>query len=333
MLVGQGLNVSLQTVSGAVVNWLSDDPSIATVSGDMTSDGLTHTANVSGVAVGSTTIRAYANGVAANTVTVTVTAAVTGTEYFRDDQFTGNFAPDVGGYGWGTLSGGTSGPPPTVVADPGSPTGFAVRFQFDAGASGTRSEARMHFGANLTEVYLGWNIKFPLNYFHRNGPSSDNNKMLRIWGNAYAASEGDGDMGLRTGFSANPLIAAGGGSFFDFRTQTVGRTTGDGPLYPVWSPTGFTGVNLSTDLGIYRRFIYRVKAATGPGMNDGIVQFWINGVLLWNKTNVDLWDYSPVKHNYFDQMYLLGHANSGFNVTTDILVQDVAIGSTYNDVA
>jgi hypothetical protein len=93
------------------------------------------------------------------------------------------------------------------------------------------------------------------------------------------------------------------------------------------------GTNLATDLGVYRRFVFHVKLATGPGAKDGVIELWVDGVAIWSKSDADLWDYSPDDHNYLDEMYLMGAANSGFNVVTDILVQGVKIGATYSDVA
>ena len=335
VLIGQALNLSVQTIPGAVVTWVSSDPAVATVSGDMTSDGLVHTTNLAGLTVGSTTVTAYANGVPATAVNVNVTAAPAGTLYWDDDQTGGVFAGASGGYGWGTLSGGFFNPAPSVVADADSPTGFAVRFRFNPTVitSGSRTEARLNFGANLTEVYLGWSIKFPLNYYHRDHQGSDNNKMLRVWGNAYSTSEGDGDPGLHLGFSALPSPSTGGGSFFNFSKETQGISAGDGRIYTAWNPTGIMGVRLASDLGFYRRFVFHCKRSTAANANNGVVELWIDGVQVWSKSDADLWDYSPTAHNYFNHMYLLGAANSGFNVVTDIMVQNVAIGATYSDVA
>jgi hypothetical protein len=332
LLIGQALNVSVQTVPSDTVTWSSGDTTVATVSDNLTSDGLTHEATITGAAVGGTTVYAYVNGVQSNPVTVTVTSAPAGTLYWDDDQAGGVFGPDVGGYGWGTLSGGAYNPAPSVVADADSPTGYAVRFRFNPTTGGSRTEGRIDFGAQLTEVYIGWNIKFPTNYFHRNGPSSDNNKMIRAWGGAYSAYELDGDTGPGWGFSAYPSPSTGGGSFMNFSGENWGANEGNGHKFIFWSPTGVGGVNLATDLGFYRRWVVHLKAASGPGMNDGVIEWWSDGVIKWSKTG-DYWDYSPVTHNYIDQMYLLGAANSGFNVVTDIMIQNVKIGATYADVA
>lgn len=335
LLQGQALNLSLQTLPGVTVTWASDDPAVATVGPDITSDGLIHYTTVTGLSVGSTDVRAFANGVPASVVTATITAAPSGTLYWDDDQAGGVFGAASGGYGWSDFAGGFFNPAPSVVADADSPTGYAIRFRFNPTSigSGSRSEARIVYGANLTEVYIGWSIKFPLNYFHRDNTGSDNNKMLRVWGNAYSVNEGDGDVGLKTGFSAYPNPRTGGGSFFNFNHETFSRNSGDGVLFPEWNPTGVMGIRLDSDLGHYIRFVFHAKVASGPGANDGVIELWKDGVAIWSKSDANYWDYSPVAHNYHDQMYLLGAANSGFNVVTDILVQGVKIGATYSDVA
>lgn len=329
LLIGQALNVSVQGVPNAVATWVSADPAVATVSpGTNEGDGQYH-ANVSAVATGSTTVTPYINGVPSTPVPIVVSAAPAGAAYWTDTQAGGVFAASSGGYGWWTLSGGAYNPPPSVVADAGSPTGYAVRFRFNPTTANSLTEARLLFGAHLTEVYIGWSEKLPLNYYHRSIPTPNNNKMLRAWGNAYSENEGNGDRGLHLGFSTRPR--PDGGSNFDFHNESKGITAGDGSLY--LPGASVPGISLATDLNRYIRFVWHSKRATAPNAKDGIIEFWKDGVLIYARYNLDMWDYSPVPYNYVDKMYLLGAANSGFSVVTDILIQRVTIGPTYASVA
>ncbi len=62
----------------------------------------------------------------------------------------------------------------------------------------------------------------------------------------------------------------------------------------------------SSTRGRWMQFRYHVKRATGSNALDGVIEMWVDGVLVAGASNLDLYDSSQ---NYFNQGYLLGWAN------------------------
>ena len=79
--------------------------------------------------------------------------------------------------------------------------------------------------------------------------------------------------------------------------------------------------------GRWMHFQFHARLGTGPEALDGLMEIWVDGVkttAVDRKTGqpgLDLFNSKGM--NYFNQGYLLGWANSGFDEDTYIFIDDV----------
>ena len=193
-----------------------------------------------------------------------------------------------------------------------SPNGTsALEFTFPTGTSDgdAWAEQRFSLGGNYPELWMSYDLYIPQNYVHRNG-GGNNKAFSYFW---------SGDYGALTG----PLLATNfwpdgnGGSRLSqwMRTPTFGgrHLWADDP---VWIDSH--GI-ISSDLGQWMHVVVHAKYATEAN-NDGVYEIWKNGAKLIGITNGD-W-YVPNAQG-FDQGYLLGWANSGFDVETKLYIDNI----------
>src|SRR5574343_840724 len=153
-----------------------------------------------GLAAGSYSFRALADGtVASNVVTGTVSAA--GAALFSDDFSSGDFSHAENGIAWLAATANTA-----VV-------GNKLQFTYPARAMGQDgwSEQRLYYikkaGNPLSEIWVKYDIEIPANYYHRDDTVDHNNvnKFLTF----YARNYGDGfeaRFDLQAGSSGQSLI-------------------------------------------------------------------------------------------------------------------------------
>lgn len=311
------LEATLKDADGAVlegrtIEWTSSNPAVATVSA---------TGLVKAVASGTAVIRASSEGKSAE-ATITVNNPITTpppssgnvAPVFRDDFETGKRASPQGGYQWKGTPGNI-----TVSSEIARSGRYSLKFVYTGkeNCKDATAEQRFAFGERLTEVWLEWYIYFPdgtegvgPKYHHRSQsgcPSSaTNNKFIRIWGNDYNAPN---KVGAET-------WATGGG---DSRLDGMAVLNGSGPIRYIGRYGSF--INDGTR-GRWVQIRAHFKLAD-IGKSNGIVRFWVDGKLVIDERSVAV--YSTNGLHYWDQGYLLGWANSGFNENTPVFVDDFVI--------
>ena len=232
---------------------------------------------------------------------------------------------------------------------------------FEGGADGT--DSRRQIEANIATAYSGYSdIKFsfdmyiPSNYYHRHqkdiGFDTDNNKFFVIWGggrNAYNVSaertgpfldfefniSGDGESKAKV-----YIGASADGTSFGFRTVPL-------PFALLISAADRIGAGTAANpQGGWVNYSFRIKyesrasfiANGGTSVvphttGDGIIQLWKTpahtGVIetVWDERDLPLYATTRVEpyvdDDGFDQIIILGAANSGFDEDTNIYIDNV----------
>ncbi len=242
-----------------------------------------------------------------------VNPPVVDTTYF-DDSFRHDGVckkgPTLAGFGWGTPNtGSTNGVRDSirVVDDARGDAGCALALIFQADTLGGDgwAEQRFTIGGKPTAVFVGFVLASPANYRHRTDNPS-NNKLLRLWDLDYNSSQ------IHVGMSTMP------------------RSDGRSQLIAEYNPPSGTGMgNYGTGpytVAMYPSAVdtigYYTKASSAVGATDGVIRIWWNRTLIYNKTNLALTKNPPLagSYNAFGNGYLLGWANSGFAVRTEMRV-------------
>jgi hypothetical protein len=308
------------------LSWNSTDASIASVS----TSGV-----VTALKVGTVMISASALGKSANAA-LNVGAAIA-LPVFQDNFDSGSRAAAQGGYRWTDFSSTVS-----VSSTKGFSGSHSLEFVFgpDAltAADDSDAEQRFQFGAYLPEVWIEYMLYVPSNYFHRavlGVGDTFNNKFITFWRDDYASAT---DFRIRVELypvgvggvfpTSSPLVPSVGssslrpvsttstsaGGSFDIGGAQVSPPTPDRNFI---SPTGPVKVGDWTQIRVH------VKAASALKTNDGMLEIWANGNIVYRKNNGDL--IGPSGNRELHNGYLLGWANSGFTEKTVINVDDFKI--------
>jgi hypothetical protein len=111
-------------------------------------------------------------------------------------------------------------------------------------------------------------------------------------------------------------------------------TTGDGYLTPDRrDQSGLTqhywDIKIPWETDAYRGRWVKIevhsKAASGPGIADGVLQYYRDDTAVVDIRNVD--SYQPLGQNVWKEGYLLGWANSGFSQTTYAFISNVTFST------
>jgi uncharacterized protein YjdB len=313
-------------LSGRAIAWSSSKPTVASVS----PSGL-----VTSVSVGSANIIGTSETRSGSaSIAVTPTRALPA---FQDSFESGARAAVQGGYKWTEYNSAVS-----VSSAKAFSGTHSLEFVYgpDAltAADDSDAEQRFHFGAYLTEVWVEYMLYVPSNYFHRavlGVGDTFNNKFISFWRDDYVSAT---DFRIRIEDYPN-----GGGGVFPSSRPLV-RSVGSSSIRPV--STTSTSAGGSFDIGGAqvappapdRNFIspsgpikvgdwtqirVHVKAASGLKTNDGVLELWANGSIVFRKNNGDL--IGPSGNRELHNGYLFGWANSGFTQKTVMNIDDFKI--------
>jgi hypothetical protein len=198
---------------------------------------------------------------------------------------------------------------------------YAMRFRYPAGQE--LAEQRWNFPESfaLSEIWLRWDLKVPINFLHEDVPGSDNNKLWRMW---MDAGEADGS---KVGMSFRPDLLVSGGSDF-FCKISPGRGA------PVGGDLGSTSfISVPGDRGRWMQILVRVKAETAEDASDGIMQVWRR----WEDEGSFTLTHDlsgqpiriPIASPYgFCRGYLMGAANAEYSSDTEWLLDNFTIWSS-----
>ena len=215
---------------------------------------------------------------------------------------------------------------------------YSLRARYEAKPIGQYANAEQHFdlgsNAGFPDLWIQFYIYYPdgtegigPKYVRRTNTGCGlgcNDKIIRIWGAPDRTNNGPP---ATVGGGASTWPTSSGGSVFgaEYYTKLCDGTitSGQGRHHI----PQFNFVNANT-LGNWIKVKYRKKVAS-PANNDGIIQIWMNDVLMTDERNVPGYPGDGCI-NAFTAGYLFGWSNTGFNKETYIYMDDVTF-STSND--
>ena len=319
-----------QKLTDKVVTWASDTPLVATAGADSGTEA--HQSTIAAVDVGTADITATCETVDSNICAVTVTEAEdppgsgTGDVYAAFKFDTGDKSETMNG--WSFVGGNPTVQPIPAALPGGLATTYALRHRHTTGNG--NQEQRFIMGQNLTGLFIGRYFWIPDNYFHRDGPSSDNNKWTRLWSGNMA----DGKMGysqyhVKGGFSTDPTSPVTGDS--RMRCEYGFSNSGCGQDGVGQRGTGFTPVVFEAGAGRWYKIVEEIRLSSAPGMSDGVLRMWVDDVLVADHDDLDFYSRCPSGSHYFNRGYIEGASNSGWNSTTDLYTARLRFAPTYAD--
>lgn len=245
---------------------------------------------------------------------------------FEDDFETGDLSHIDGesGANWLASNFG-SGDSVSVSSENKHNGNHSLKFLFGGNANladDAWAEQRFDLGGSVNDLYARYYIYFPENYSHRS-VSPSNNKLIRVWSED-ANYSGD-DIKMGASFNSNNVsllypeanAVYEGGMVLDYSgaQENISSVNGLG----TWTLT-------NDDLG--RWICFEWHFSSDSGLNDGIFEFWVDGVKQFGSENMSFRN-APPSPNYFKTGYLMGWANSGFNEDTFIFIDDVVFSDQY----
>ncbi|MGO1500829.1 MAG: hypothetical protein ACTHWH_06050 [Marinobacter sp.] len=179
----------------------------------------------------------------------------------------------------------------------------------------------------MNGMWIAWDLKVPHNFYHvsKEKSSGENQKLLRMWTDKYSGSAGASKVGL----SYRPQDEDGSSYYF---TKLFGPNTngGDGKRVEF--------IKVPRDLGRTMRIVVKVKFDSELDAEDGSFEVWRK----WHDEDHYTKDFThdPVgisksqseNISGFAAGYLLGYANSPYEVQTDFLIDNFSIASLSNQI-
>lgn len=237
--------------------------------------------------------------------------AAFGSELFFDGFESGSLDHMQSGIRWGASNNGASDD--VSVADEKAYSGrYSLKFFFAGSPSMSDdawAEQRIDLGSQFTELWIKYNIFFPENYYHRN-VSPNNNKFIAVYRVPYTSP------GFQVNFSTS---ADGNGN----SSLNIHYYKNGSEQRPIACANNFIS---DRERGKWVELIMHIRVPSRSDSHDGIMQMWKNGELIVDVQNLDC--YGGDGKNYFDEIYLLGWSNSGFNQDTCIYIDDLVLSDT-----
>jgi len=349
-MLNPGESLEIRATATGQVTWQSSDPSVAAVSSQGVVAALRegeaeitaasgHVTGRAKVKVGGTLSDPGTPTQPTPTPTPTPTPAPTptGTAAFQDGFEAGAPSAAQGGYGW-TGYRSASGEGVSVSRDVARSGGYSMKFTYAGSADlcdDGWAEQRFTLGENLAEVWLEYYIYLPsgadgkgAKFVNRrpvcaqendpNGTGS-NNKFFALWATNYDVRAAPGGVKV----------------LFEYQRTSVGAD-GDSQLYGMWCNDVKLCSNWGWEKGRWdpaftdamrgRWVQVRIhgKVADSKAASNGMLQLWVDGALRIDMQNLDL---APEAggERWFRNGYLMGWANSGFDQTTSMYVDDFQI--------
>lgn len=184
----------------------------------------------------------------------------------------------------------------------------ALRFRYPAGQ--TMSEQRFTLGQHYPDIWFAYWIRVPINFYH----GAQNNKFLSIWPGTY-------DRAGTVTWQTRPNSSGGASIVY----QDGGVTGGETDFTPF--------ISTPADRGRWMHVVARVKAASGPNTEDGVIQFfrrWENEstyTKIHEKLNADTWDDTSAEQG-ISQGYIMGWANDPYDSDTEWIIDEFSIHTT-----
>lgn len=249
--------------------------------------------------------------------------------FFKDGFETGGFSHSENGVSW------NSPEKVTVVSDRASEGSRAAKFHFIGSsdlAADAWAELRFALPSNRSEIWIKYDMYIPSNYYHREASGASNNKgLIMLWGGDYGSMTTQSAISFWPSFSS----ARPGQSMMCADVKTNGGESthycqqSNLPDKGVTAATETIAINPNTDGGKWHTFIIHYKLSD-VNTSNGVLQLWKDGTKIWDTNNVSN-HAASTGNNYFNNGYILGWSNSGFNVDTDIYLDNVFFADTAAD--
>ena len=225
---------------------------------------------------------------------------------FADDFESGDNSHAENGVQWHGL--GSDVDVSTERAHSGS---HALAFHYPSVPGGEDSSAELRFDLpDLEEMWMEYYVWVPSNFYHRDKEGPENNKFLRIWGGDYGNSD------PKFGASYRPM--SGGDEAYGYVQWGDHDTT----ILGAQDPDSHWDLFTAATKGSWIRVRWHAKLATSEQAEDGEIQLWQDGELEVDFQNLDFYGDQT---EFFDQGYLFGWSNSGFDEETTFYVDDFTI--------
>jgi hypothetical protein len=187
------------------------------------------------------------------------------------------------------------------------------------------------------ELWIRYDMLVPANYYHRlnpetGGPAPFNNKGF------FFLTKNPGT-GPSSGASIHNRVEWWplGGADAGLSTMSLGNWSGHimnpsyvHPSFRVQSSSSARPYTfLASDRGKWVDFAFRVRAASAGNANDGLFEFYRDGLLVAAWYNLNNWpqDDDPSKAGY-DRGYVMGYHNSAYELTTQYFITNFRIGTS-----
>lgn len=214
---------------------------------------------------------------------------------------------------------------------------YSLQFVYNASnpGSGANAEQRFKLGGAYTEMWVKYDLFIPLNYYHRKHDTTDNNKaFVWLWAKDYekGTSSNPGREGPKLG--GHFWAQSDGTSKFDAYASALVNSE-----YTLQKHSNGTGNGDSAitknDRGHWMTVVIHMKYATKAN-NDGVMEVWKTD---WQGNTTKLTDiqngawystqsFSTLEARGFDEGYLLGASNSGFDEKTVFYIDNIEFSTT-----
>lgn len=222
----------------------------------------------------------------------------------------------------------------SVVSGQAKSGSYAAKFHFTGStdlAADAWSELRFSLGALRKEIWIKYDLYVPANYYHRVPTGSGNNKgYIMLWSGDYTNNPSQlSAISFWPDANGSSMMCANFKSNGSPSTHKCNQNDISGNI-AVTATTKVIALDPSKSNGKWETTVIHIKAAD-VGVANGIYEVWKNGTKIWATLNVP--NYATTEAaNGFEQGYILGWANSGFNQDTDFYVDNVVFGTTGADV-
>lgn len=214
---------------------------------------------------------------------------------------------------------------------------YSLKFLYKASAapSGNKAEQRFNLGGAYKEMWIKYDLFIPSNYTHRTHSNTENNKgFVFLWAKDYSKGtpENPGREGPKLGSHFWPN--SDGTSKLTSYASALVNGTYTLQKHSNGSADGSSAIT-KNDRGHWMTVIIHMKYATKSN-NDGVMEVWKTD---WQGNKTKLTDiqngawystqsFSTLAARGFDEGYLLGAANSGFDKDTVFYIDNIEFSTT-----